>query len=178
VLDYNQEFKAPASTCGVGGLSACPADPFTVSPYRSSDHDPVLVGLNLYKTFTGTAGRDVITGTPGDDILIGGVGADLLTGGGGNNIFVYSSIRDAGDTITDFGPGKDRIDLSALLASINASPADAYSRGVVKLVAAGADTWLQIDTDGSAGPALARTLVVLRGVSPAALNPARDLGVL
>ena len=178
VLDYNQEFKAPAATCGVGGTSACPADPYSVSPYRSSDHDPVLVGLNLYKTFTGTASRDVITGTPGDDILIGGVGADLLTGGGGNNLFVYTSLRDAGDTLTDFSPGKDRIDLSGLLASIGASPADAYARGVVKLVAAGADTWLQIDTDGSAGPALARTLAVLRGVSPAAINPARDLGLL
>ena len=177
VLDYNQEFKAPAATCGAGGISACPTDPYTVSPYRSSDHDPVLVGLNLYKTITGSAGRDVITGTPGDDIIIGGVGADLLTGAAGNNIFVYTSLRDAGDTITDFGPGKDRIDLAALLASIGASPANAYSRGVVKLVAAGADTLLQVDTDGSVGPSPARTLVQLRGVSPAAIDPARDLGL-
>ena len=177
VLDYNQEFKAPAATCGVGGAGACPPDPYTVSPYRSSDHDPVLVGLSLYKTFTGTAGRDVITGTPGDDIIIGGPGADTLTGGAGNNIFVYRALVDAGDVITDFGPGKDRIDLAALLAGIGASPANAFSRGVVRLVAAGADTLLQIDTDGSAGPSLPRTLVLLRGLSPAAIDPARDLGL-
>ena len=177
VHDYNQEFKAPAQSCGLNAASACPTDPYAVSPYRSSDHDPVLVGLNLYKTFTGTSGRDLIVGTAGDDILIGGPGADNLTGGAGSNIFVYRSLADAGDTVTDFGPGKDRIDLLALLASIGANAVNAYTVGVVRLVAAGADTLLQIDTDGSAGPGLPRTLLVLRGVSPASIVPARDLGV-
>ena len=177
IADYNTEFKAPAATCGLGGTSACPVDPYTATPYRASDHDPVVVGLNLYKTITGTSGRDVLVGTPGDDILIGGPGADTLTGGAGNNIFAYLAMVDAGDVITDFVPGKDRIDLARLLASINANPATAYSLGVVKLVAAGADTLLQIDVDGSAGPLLARTLATLRGVSPASIQPARDLGV-
>ena len=177
IADYNTEFKAPATTCGLGGSSACPADPYSAAPYRASDHDPVVVGLNLYKTITGTAGRDVLTGTAGDDILIGGPGADTLTGGAGNNIFAYLAMVDAGDVITDFVPGKDRIDLTRLLASINANPATAYSLGVVKLVASGADTLLQIDVDGSAGAVLARTLATLRGVSPASIQPARDLGV-
>ncbi len=44
--DYNTEFKFPATGCA----AVCPADPYTVSPYRSSDHDPVLVGLNLLRT--------------------------------------------------------------------------------------------------------------------------------
>ena len=67
--------------------------------------------------------------------------------------------------------------MSALLASINTASATALSRGVVKLVAAGADTWLQIDTDGSAGPVLPRTLVTLRQVAPASIVPQRDLGL-
>ena len=33
VIDYNTEFK--------------PQDLYTATPYRASDHDPVLIGLNL-----------------------------------------------------------------------------------------------------------------------------------
>ncbi len=171
--DYNTEFKFPATTCG----GACPADPYTVSPYRSSDHDPVIIGLNLYKTLNGTAGRDVIVGTAGDDLIVGGAGADTLTGGLGRNVFFYQSMRDAGDTITDFVPGKDRLDLDQLLASIGASKTTAFSLGVVKLVASGANTLVQIDIDGSAGPGIARTLTTLNGVLPAQIVTQRDLGV-
>ncbi len=171
--DYNTEFKLPATTCG----TPCPADLYSLSPYRSSDHDPVVIGLNLFKTIRGTSGRDVIVGTSGDDIIVGGAGADDLLGGAGINIFVYESLRDAGDTIGDFVPGKDRIDLSALLASIGANKATAFRLGVVKLVAAGTSTLVQIDTDGTAGPAIARTLATLTGVLPSQIVPLRDLGV-
>lgn len=44
LADYNQEFKAPR-TCG---SAPCPPDPYQPTPYRSSDHDPVVVGLQLY----------------------------------------------------------------------------------------------------------------------------------
>ncbi|MDF5739429.1 MULTISPECIES: hypothetical protein [unclassified Nostoc] len=50
----------------------------------------------------GTSGRDVITGNDADNIITGFQGQDILTGGGGNDQFVYTNIRDAGDTITDF----------------------------------------------------------------------------
>ena len=171
--DYNTEFKFPATTCG----AVCPADPYTVSPYRSSDHDPVVVGLNLFKTVRGTSGRDTITGTAGDDIFIGGPGADDFMGGAGTNIFVYESMRDAGDTIGDFVPGKDRIDLTMLLTSIGASKATAFRLGVVKLAVSGTSTLIQIDTDGDAGPAIPRTLATLVGVLPGRIVPLRDLGV-
>jgi len=167
--DYNLEFKQPA-------CAACGPDPYdNTVPNRASDHDPLVVGLSLFKTITGTAGRDVLTGSPGDDLIIGGAGADTLTGGAGTNVFVYQSMRDAGDSITDFVPGKDLLDLRALLASIGAAPATAVSGGVVRLVASGVHTLLQIDTDGSAGIAAPRTLATLLNVSPAALQPARDL---
>ncbi len=40
VIDYNTEFKQPAcATCG--------PDYYTPTPYRSSDHDPLIVGLSL-----------------------------------------------------------------------------------------------------------------------------------
>ena len=61
----------------------------------------------------GDAGDDTIVGGTGDDILIGGKGDDHLTGGAGADIFVF--VADGGaDTVTDFEPGVDRIDLSRL----------------------------------------------------------------
>ncbi len=48
LADYNLEFKAPATNCG--GL--CPPDPYRATPYRSSDHDPVVVGLTLLAVAT------------------------------------------------------------------------------------------------------------------------------
>ena len=168
--DYNLEDKQPA-------CATCAPDPYTATPYRSSDHDPVLLGLNLQKTLRGTAGRDALVGSDGDDLIIGGAGGDTLTGLAGSNVFVYESLRDAGDTITDFVPGKDRVQLDALLASIGAPASTAFSTGVVKLVASGTSTLLQIDSDGVAGAGVARTLATLLNIAPAQIVAARDLGV-
>jgi predicted extracellular nuclease len=40
LADYNLEFKSPS-------CAACADDPYRPTPYRSSDHDPVVVGLSL-----------------------------------------------------------------------------------------------------------------------------------
>jgi uncharacterized protein len=170
VIDYNTEFKQPAcATCG--------PDYYVANPYRASDHDPVLVGLALYNPLLGTSGRDTIVGTAGDDQIEGGAGADVLTGGAGRDVFVYRNLRDAGDTVTDFTPGTDRVDLAALLASIGRSASTASADGVLRWVASGANTLVLVDSDGSAGPLAARTLMTLQGVSPASLQAGRDFGL-
>lgn len=46
---------------------------------------------------------DVLVGDSGANVLDGGAGGDTLTGGGGSDTFVYHSLTDGGDTITDFG---------------------------------------------------------------------------
>jgi uncharacterized protein len=168
--DYNQEFKAPRTCSG----SPCPPDPFAPDVYRSSDHDPVLVGLSIFKTITATGPRGVLVGSEGDDLLIGGVGANLMSGRGGINIFVYSSLRDAGDTVTDFVPGKDLLDLRALLAGLGWNGVDPVADGVLRFTALGGGTRVSVDTDG-AGPAAPRALLTLSGVSPASLSSSRDL---
>jgi uncharacterized protein len=166
VLDYNLEFKQPA-------CATCAPDKYTPSPYRSSDHDPVVVGLSLFRTIEGTANRDSLTGTAGDDILVGGVGADLLTGREGINIYRYASLRDAGDTVADFLPGKDLIDLRTLLASIGYPGGDAFADGRVRLVDVSGGTSVRIDSDGP-GAGAARPLLTLQGVSALSLQPERD----
>ena len=158
--DYNVEFKQPA-------CATCAPDPYDGTlPFRASDHDPVLVGLSLFKTIIGTAGRDTIVGSAGDDVILGGAGADTLTGGAGVNVFVYSSTRDAGDTITDFVPGKDYLDLRTLLTSLGYSGSDPVADGTVRFVAVSGGTSVQVG---------GRALLTLAGVAPTSLDGARDL---
>jgi Ca2+-binding RTX toxin-like protein len=80
-----------------------------------------LVAVATGSTLTGGAGRDLLQGAAGadrlsggagDDILTDGRGSDRLTGGAGADLFVLSA-DDVTDTITDFTPGTDRVNLSA-----------------------------------------------------------------
>lgn len=177
VIDYERNFKRPSVSAGcyVSTETSCSVDLYTATPYRSSDHDPVLIGLELVKAINGSARGDTLVGTAGDDRLTGGEGADLLTGGAGRDVFVYTSLRDALDTITDFTPGTDRIELSALLAGLGLAGTDAVASGHVQITDTSAGAQIRIDTDGAAGPATARPLVTLRGVSAVQIVPARDL---
>ncbi|RVT53371.1 ExeM/NucH family extracellular endonuclease [Rubrivivax albus] len=170
--DYNQEFKAPNLCSG----APCPADPYAPDVYRASDHDPVIVGLALYKPVAGDAGRNVLMGSTGDDLITGFAGADRLTGGTGGDLFAYTSMRDAGDVVTDFIPGEDRIDLRALLAPTGYAGEDAVADGVVRFrPALGGSTRVEVDLDGPSGGGAFRALLTLRGVSPVALDGRRDL---
>lgn len=156
IIDYNTEFKVGDSSCGT---SSCSPDYYASTVYRSSDHDPVVLGLNLVKNLVGTAGRDVINGTAGDDVIQGGLGADTLTGGAGADRFVYTSLRDGTDTITDFQSGVDVIDLSAVMQSLGVSSANPLSSGHVDCVASGSGAVVNIDADGSSGPSVKRPLM-------------------
>jgi len=80
-----------------------------------------IVGTNANETHSGTSandviwgadGNDILRGNAGDDTLVGGAGNDQLTGGNGRDTFVFR-FGETNDTITDFNPNEDRIDLSA-----------------------------------------------------------------
>ncbi|MBP0001919.1 MAG: M10 family metallopeptidase C-terminal domain-containing protein, partial [Cyanobacteria bacterium SID2] len=62
----------------------------------------------------GTSEYDILTGSDGDDELMGLEGMDVLTGGAGLDRFVYTSLGDGLDLITDFTLGEDQIDISRL----------------------------------------------------------------
>ena len=61
----------------------------------------------------GGAGNDRLAGGGGDDILVDGAGSDTLSGGAGRDLFVFTA-DGRPDTVTDFDPSADRLDLSSL----------------------------------------------------------------
>jgi len=77
-----------------------------------------MVGSAVRDQFFGMGGNDTLSGGGGNDMLVGGTGADTLTGGTGCDTFVYQALNNstvaAGDTITDFTQGQDKIQLSAI----------------------------------------------------------------
>ena len=62
-------------------------------------------------TLVGGKGADTLEGGAGDDRLAGGQGDDTLTGGLGSDTFVQDFSNVNADTITDFNPNQDVIDL-------------------------------------------------------------------
>jgi CSLREA domain-containing protein len=100
-----------------------------------------LVGTSASETIKGQGSDDSIKGRGGDDTIIGGAGADTATGGAGADVFVFrpghlpvpdplirflAGLNGEYDLITDFEPGTDVIDLSALDANSRKSGDQAF----------------------------------------------------
>lgn len=74
----------------------------------------MLVGDGSANKLSGNGGADTIKGGAGADFLDGGTGNDVMVGGNGADIFNFSTALNAKtnvDTITDFHPGIDKIDI-------------------------------------------------------------------
>ncbi|WP_238368597.1 calcium-binding protein [Mesobacterium pallidum] len=85
-----------------------------------SDHGAVRTGTSGAEMLSGDAdnnllhgagGNDTLYAGSGDDTLSDGAGTDILTGGTGRDVFVMTA-DGARDSIADFTPGQDMIDLS------------------------------------------------------------------
>ena len=72
----------------------------------------LLTGNSGNNTLTGNGGNDLLNGGSGNDILVGGDGNDSLTGGAGLDEFVYNSVSEGVDRITDFRVTDDTLVLS------------------------------------------------------------------
>ena len=162
LADYNTEFKQPQ-------CAGCPPDPYAPTPFRSSDHDPVLVGLDIYRTVVSTPTSATLVGSAGDDILVNGAGRRTLSGGSGNDRFVFTSAFTGGATITDFGNGADTLWLRDLLQALGVVSADPIGQGYVGCRASGADAVIQIDPD-AAGSAPPRPMIVLKNRACSSLD--------
>ncbi|NEQ40080.1 MAG: VWA domain-containing protein [Okeania sp. SIO3I5] len=121
-------------------------------------------------TIEGTSSRDNLIGTDGDDTITGFRRGDTLTGGDGDDIFVYTSLRDGRDTITDFEVGRDKIDLVEVLDVVGFAGVDPIADGYVGFASTSNSTYLTIDPDGSAGTGSPRSLVEVQEVTAAELN--------
>jgi len=75
--------------------------------------------------FLGSEAGDTFLGGDGDDVIYGLGGGDSLAGGGGADRFVYLSASQSSgtdyDTLGDFDPGADRIDLASTVAGFGAA---------------------------------------------------------
>ncbi len=96
-----------------------------LSAFASSDHDPVIVGLDLSspELILGTARSDQLRGTEGRDIIVAGGGKnDVARGLGSEDVFVFTDRAGAFDrlSIRDYAAGEDLLDLGgAEIASVS-----------------------------------------------------------
>lgn len=65
--------------------------------------DDQIIGSDVADTLKGAGGHDILFDGSGRDLLIGGIGADLF-------VFAHDGLM---DTVADFEPGLDRLDLSS-----------------------------------------------------------------
>jgi predicted extracellular nuclease len=99
----------------------------------SGGGNDLITGGNGSDTLYGGSGNDHIRGDNGNDVLIGGLGSDFLVGGNGSDTFRFLSIADSPssnpadrDSIMDFKPNNDVIDLSAIDANVNLAGNQAF----------------------------------------------------
>ncbi|MFJ4247705.1 retention module-containing protein [Pseudomonas sp. NPDC089741] len=116
-----------------------------------SNFNDTLTGDNNNNVINGGLGNDILNGGGGDDLLIGGMGNNTLTGGPGADTFQYLKGNSGHDTITDFTPGTDKLDLSQLLQGENGTTAslDDYLHFTVS--GSGASVMTSIDVSAMAG---------------------------
>jgi serralysin len=97
-----------------------------------------ITGNTAANVLDGGGSNDTLSGGAGADRLLGGAGLDSLTGGADADTFVFTSVFDGRDTITDFVSGVDRLEFddagfSSLIAggpvslAINSSLASGFA---------------------------------------------------
>ncbi|MGL5363704.1 MAG: M10 family metallopeptidase C-terminal domain-containing protein [Bosea sp. (in: a-proteobacteria)] len=134
-----------------------------------------LYGLGGNDVILGQGGVDTIDGGTGNDVISGGAGADFLTSGTGNDLFVYASINEAGDLITDFnttaGTNLDLLDLRPMFTTFTAgygtTAASAIAAGYLSVTQVGLDASVQVAATGGGALVL---LSLLQNANAAAVT--------
>ncbi|MDP3843238.1 MAG: VCBS domain-containing protein, partial [Oxalobacteraceae bacterium] len=137
------------SLYGQAGSDTIHGDAFGDIIYGGSGGD-ILYGDIADDIIYGGSGSDIIYGGDGNDTIIGGYGADTLSGGGGNDTFMFLDVLDTGDVITDFLPGTDTLDFSAIagITGIAEAPSSTVTANSINYFQQGNDMIVWADTDG------------------------------
>ncbi len=135
-----------------------------------------IVANSLGDTITLSDFGSTIIGGSGDDTLIAGHGADVLTGGGGADAFVFDAVPWSAGQITDFTPGTDKLDLSALLSAAGYTGSDPVADGWVEFAPDGhGDTQIFFDAHSPSDP-WPNLITTLDNLAPTGLTAANVLG--
>jgi trimeric autotransporter adhesin len=138
---------------------------------KGNSANNIIDGVAGNDSLFGFAGSDTINGGDGDDWIVGGLGNDILTGGSGNDSFAFNSITDAGDRITDFTVGSDKIVLKEVVNSSGFRSSNFLADGFFSVRAVGSSmAAVMIDPDGAASLFRPAPFLLFNNVSAAALN--------
>jgi hypothetical protein len=91
-----------------------------------------------------------------------------VTGGAGSDIFLYGSLNDGIDTLTDFVRGSDGDVLHLQSVLVNYVQGSSILSNFVELAETGGNTMISINADGRGGDSV--QLVNLQGITGLALN--------
>jgi predicted extracellular nuclease len=126
-----------------------------------------LLGGNGNDILWGGVGADSLKGGHGSDILVGGLGNDILTGGNSGDRFVYDSVAEGADVITDFTTTQDTLDLRGVFGNLGIT---SVTPDFLQFTQSGGNTLVQIDQNGVTGGANFSPLVTLNGVTASRLE--------
>lgn len=107
-------------------------------------------GANL---LFGAAGNDLLSGGGSADTMRGGEGQDTLAGGSGADVFLFASVGEGGDRITDYSVLDDTIQISAsgfgggLSAGMNLAANGRYAANVAGVATVAGTGQFVFDTD-------------------------------
>jgi beta-glucanase (GH16 family) len=125
---------------------------------------PASGGVSITSAGPGSA----LAGGAGADTLTASQGYDRLTGGAGGDRFVLPSEPWAPVHVTDFQPGQDKLDLSALFRAAGYRGADPVADRYVYVTSDGnGGSLIRFDRDaGGANPVWPNTIVDLERIAP------------
>lgn len=123
-----------------------------------------------HPTVNGNSSRNNLTGGNGLDLINGGAGADTLTGGLAQDIFIYNSVRDAGDLIVGFEPGIDRFDFRGLATSLGQTGQNLITNSFINFQVSGSDTRILLDNDGVGTAFIPRPYILVQNITVSSLN--------
>jgi Ca2+-binding RTX toxin-like protein len=135
------------------GIVYSPGGPVPVTDKVSvtvSDKSGATDTVNLIFNVSGSGPTVALQGTAGKDVIFATGHQDTLTSGAAADQFVFTSNTGGNDTITDFTPGQDKIDIHDFVPFTPGSPGSFntwVNSGAV--VQQGADTLIHLDMSDS-----------------------------